>query len=163
MTNELIRSKLFIKAGEICNKQHRGKIYPVNGKYPFADKDYSKEELIEILSGTNVATIAHEVVEQTLKPAHETTQPAKVAHEKSKKVKPLRTKVDDWHKIVSKADPVKPSKHSGEHNSKFKGYYVINNVQYPSSRVASTVTGIPARTIQSKCKASFPGFSFQPL
>lgn len=47
-----------------------------------------------------------------------------------------------------------------EQNNKFKGYYFVNGVQYPSIRLAAKVTGIPATTIRRNVLNNVVGFSF---
>lgn len=174
---------VFIDENSVVYLRNGNTMKPVGGLYHIGGINYTGQEIAELYQNSSRAkteakceTVEIPVIEtrkeqiEHAKPPIETRkrevkaiEHAKVAHEKSKRVKPLRTKVNDAHEIDSKDGVAKPSKHSGESNSKFKGYYLVNGVQYPSSRIASQVTGIPARTIQSRCKAvqsGFSGFSF---
>lgn len=48
----------------------------------------------------------------------------------------------------------------GDRHGKFKGYYIIFGKQYESSYLAEKATGVNYRTIQRRCKAGKPGYSF---
>lgn len=51
----------------------------------------------------------------------------------------------------------------GAKHPKFKGYYLINGVQYESSIQASKELGINPRTIYKRCKNKTKGYDFIPI
>jgi len=66
-------------------------------------------------------------------------------------------------KATKEAKKLMSVKKIGSKHPKFKGYYIINGVQYESTYIAEQQTGINKVTILRRCKANKQGYSFKPI
>lgn len=133
--------------GNVTNRSNQMPIYPSNNSYP---------------SGNGLERIPVEAIEifaQSMKP--------EVTHNESKKEKVTHnpngnTQSVTHNKESNSSDSRRSQSKQGENNPKFKGWFLIDGVKYPSAHLASKVVGRPPKTIIAWCKAGKNGFSFVP-
>lgn len=123
--------------GKLFNANNRMPLYPVAGKITNKGKSYSVEELVKMAYG-----IAEEII-----------QPAKSLENKELPVQSPEISTRDKQS----------ARNQGESNYRFKGYYIINGVKYPSARLASKITGQSPQTIINLCKSGKKGYSFESI
>jgi hypothetical protein len=73
---------------------------------------------------------------------------------------------DHWSygKVASEETRLKMRKKKlGENHPAFKGWYVINGVEYASTYEAEKATGINRSTLRRRCLANKEGYDFKPI
>ena len=89
-----------------------------------------------------------------------------------KKEKPVKSTVQNeikkehWlkgYKHTTQAKQNMSDSKKGSKNHKFKGYYVVNGIEYDNLNVIAELLNLNPKTIYKRCKANKNGYSFKPF